>query len=108
MKFKLFEGLLGKKKKKAEPLAETDSVADALLKQIMQPDIICDHCFFDNRESNVTVDGNDITCYTCQNKLEQIIMTDKGAQLAFYLPARWSEEEKQKWVEAWKGKNFTN
>lgn len=107
MKFNLIESLLGKKKKDEPEIESTGSTAaDDLIAQIMQPNIICDHCFFDKRDSNVTVEDDVVFCHTCENELEQILMNEKGAQLAFYLPTKWSEDQKNEWVEAWKQKNF--
>ncbi len=104
---KLFDSLLGKKKEEKKPVASSGNPAlDELLKSIMQPAIICDHCFFDNRQSQVTNENNIIFCQACQNELEQIIHIDKGAQLAFYLPKSWTAEQRQEWVKVWKKKNF--
>ena len=101
---KFFDSLLGKKKE--EEKSTTDSAMDDLLRQIMQPSIICDHCFFDGRQSDVTNNNNVVFCNTCQHELEQIMHMDKGTQLAFYLPKQWKEEERRNWVQAWKVKNF--
>ena len=106
MKLNFFENLLGRRKSRPKSTDQSSDMDD-LLKQIMQPDIICDHCFFDGRQSHVKVEGIEIVCHTCHNKLEQIIVRDKGAQLAFYLPMHWSAEKKDQWVQSWKVKNFS-
>lgn len=101
MKLNLLDTLLGKKKENTQPLSTAE-----LLKQIMEPTIICDSCFYDGRESNVTVKGTKTKCNTCNTDLDKIMINEGGAQLAFYLPFHWTPEQRKAWVAAWKQKNF--
>lgn len=100
MAFKLFDQLLGKKETSQELSTED------LLKQIMQPSVICDFCFYEGRESEVVVKGSHTKCHRCDNELEKILINENGAQLAFYLPAIWSQDQRNTWVQNWKKNSF--
>ena len=85
---------------------DIDSKTAALLDQILQPSVICDACFFEGKQSEAEIKGSKITCHTCSNELEKMIIHEKGAQLVFYLPKEWSVSEKKTWVATWKERNF--